>query len=534
MPRGYGYGYYPPQVGTTGLGDVAAIGQGILSGSDYALNQGSQLQRLLIAKEEEDRRKEATKMATRLKAFELSGRYPELADQLPGLLGAEAEGAVNPEAIANAPRYREADKVVSTFAGDRNLENYEAAAANNPYVSERLGRNTRAAAIMAKAMEERETQQANAEYNEEVRRALLDNPGMTENQAHRWVAMNTRSPRVAKVFEQRRYALAPELSPDAAAAAARNTPEALNLRERAISLGRHGIPYEGGLGDVNDAVQAGPEPPQRLSLTGYFGNESAPPMELPTLPQRPAMPGRSTQQQLLDAMKAEAQAKVTDEQRARLKMDQERTGFYGRDVATREKEAATREGELGRRKDKDAETKEQRRRTAEATLKTFEALAVDTAKKAFPGEDQNSLVRRMALAERLRDRLRKVSDLMGTSDKDAGDYEQEIRTEIDRAKGDLAKAIPEARAATDSLWEQFKNKIGLGRGAPGRQPAPMMPSMESTMETAPAPAAAAPQASPAAQKAARDSLVNALYPGRAWTQLSPEEKQAVADRMNGR
>ena len=49
MPRGpYGYG----GGGDTGLGDIAAIGQGLFAGAERGLDMGSKLHNLLLLKEE--------------------------------------------------------------------------------------------------------------------------------------------------------------------------------------------------------------------------------------------------------------------------------------------------------------------------------------------------------------------------------------------------------------------------------------------------------------------------------------------------
>lgn len=45
--------------------------------------------------------------------------------------------------------------------------------------------------------------------------------------------------------------------------------------------------------------------------------------------------------------------------------------------------------------------------------------------------------------------------------------------------------------------------------------------------------AAPTTADPTALRTARDAIVRGLYPGRAWTDLTPEEKQAVASRLRG-
>ena len=223
------------------------------------------------------------------------------------------------------------------------------------------------------------------------------------------------------------------------------------------------------------------------------------------------LPGRTPNAIAVDVAGRKAAARVTPEERQRIDLQRQRNTLYGRDVATRE-------GQLARQEARDTDIKAR----IGATLKTFEALAIDTAKKAFPDDP----VKQMALAEKLRDRLRGLGSLMA-SDKDAAQIEQEIRDEIAKAKGEFQAALPEAKDQVGSYWSRLWDAVKGGparKAMPGRgAPAPRPPASTPTPRPAPA---------PAALKAARDAMVNALYPGRPWAELNEEEKQAVAERLS--
>lgn len=96
---------------------------------------------------------------------------------------------------------------------------------------------------------------------------------------------------------------------------------------------------------------------------------------------------------------------------------------------------------------------------------------------------------------------------------------------------------PAAPPPKPGLMQRIGGMLGFGGQTPPA-PAPsapqQMPAVAKPSPSLPAsPMSLRAVENPAAMKAARDAVVRALYPGRRWQALKPEEKQAVADRLSG-
>ena len=210
------------------------------------------------------------------------------------------------------------------------------------------------------------------------------------------------------------------------------------------------------------------------------------------------------------------------------------TDLAKRRVAAAEKNAQAHEANVTRMTARDKEMKER----IGATLKTMEAQIVDTARRAFPDDPQKQL----ALAARLRNRLVGFQAML-SGDKDAATIEQDIKAEVAKMKGEVAAIEAGApKAEVDGWFRRLRDSVAGTIGGRAPKPAGAAPAL-GPPAAVPAPRAlpgrgSAPAAAPAPQdlaalKAARDALVNGLYPGRAWPQLTPEEKQEVSNRLQG-
>lgn len=240
----------------------------------------------------------------------------------------------------------------------------------------------------------------------------------------------------------------------------------------------------------------------------------------------PAAPARMTTP--LAVAGQEAEAKVTSVQKRGAASQERNAASQESQAASSERRAATGEGQLALNQQKAQDVKER----LSATLKTMEALTIQAAKEAFP----NDAAKQLALATRLKNSLTGFQAMIA-GDATAADIDKKIQDEVARLRGELVDSTPKgpARAAVQKwlggLWSGMTD-YGDGQPAAPAAEAPK-PRPGPVARPQAAPKAAAAPADPAALKAARDGVAQALYPGRAWAELAPEEKQAVAARLGG-
>jgi hypothetical protein len=169
-----------------------------------------------------------------------------------------------------------------------------------------------------------------------------------------------------------------------------------------------------------------------------------------------------------------------------------------------------------------------------ATIKTLEGTIQQTAAKTFPDDP----VKQAALAARMKNMLTGIASMVN-SDQDAATIEQNIRDEIAKMKGEVKAITPEAKRAAGGWFSLLLNAVAdtggvssavnAARGAAGE---PSTPARRSAPGRDKSPAAPEPVMNDPL-RAARDALINAMYPGRRYRDLTVDEKQEVVNRLNG-
>ncbi len=487
------------------LGDIASIGQGLLGGATTGLDLLGRARRLQINEDEAERRRRAEERQAR--QDELSYRV-KLAD-----LVFKAEDALRHDPAA-APRIA---SVLRQFGIDytptTGLDEDEARVQRGRLALARgeLPDDADFAAMIRRASRADTSGAAVKNLQEAYREARAaqvvadyERGALSREQASRSLAVLGKDP--SKVF---------------------GTDYAADLA-RAQARGRTVGEYEALTQAA--APEAGLAPARRPSV---FGLDLA--LDVGDLSPESAPPPRTIGDVLAAQKGKEEQAKITPLDLRRVAAAERQAAAAERRAGAAETSAETGRLDYRRKMDRDREVRDR----VNAAIKTLEAQAVEIARKQFPDDP----VKQRALTEWLQNRARGLAAI-ATSDKSAADLEAEIQAQVKQLRGDLAQAFPEAKPAKEAQWwnpfSWFSRGAGAATSGEPARPAPA-PSRGLPARPRPTPAEAAsapadrPQAvAPEALKAARDSLVNALYPGRTWQQLGPKEKQQIADRLNRR
>lgn len=284
-------------------------------------------------------------------------------------------------------------------------------------------------------------------------------------------------------------------------------------------------------------------------------------------------PARTLGDVKAEQAKREAVAKVTP-------LDQRRVAVAERQATASERRAGASETSATTGAAREKRLADAGARVA-ATIKTLEADAVRVAQSTFP--DEKDATKRRALLEWMNNRTKGFGQML-SQDKDPAALEAELAQAIAKLKGEIdATPAGAAKTAAERWFTGFKDFLRGGSGTddapaapastaarrpgPVARPAPKSATAAPTFDNlpdpaqyagrtvrdsatgkryrseggrwvpAPAPADVAPPTAasqdPATLKAVRDKTVAALFPGRAWGELTAEEKNQVAARLNG-
>lgn len=533
----------------SGLGDIAALGQGVITGLDAGASNAERFHRFLQYEDAKKNANEDRRLGRALSAITAVHKAPELADQYRAVMGSDFPDVSN--ITDQATRARTA---LSRFATSRD-PNDLTPESGNPYLAHYLQADPRLSKLVQETADRRALADEQKDFQGRV--ADLTAKGLSPAEAQRRAMTDGSYLHLPKAwgFRFRDAVGAPvsadkELERDDLKTAGEALPE--NMRSfaspgglkllphvpsvqgeiaRARGLGRAvgeaQAPYMPlGLAEIIDTANgrfdnALPERSgDRLPLTGAFGNArrgEPPPVAVGPGPVPAFLPGRprTVGDAQAETERRKAEARETPH---KLETDAARLDLQRRGVVARERSVDISGQEFERRRQRDADMKAQ----LGATIKTLEAQAVDIARTTFPHDP----VKQRAFTEFLQGRVRGIGTLAAAKDAEReGGIEAVIAREVQRLKGDVTQAIPEAdQALSAATWWNPATWFGgstSARALPPRTAAP--PS---------APQSAAPIADPKALRAATDALVNALFPGRSYLDLTPEEKAQVAARLN--
>ena len=265
------------------LGGLAALGTGLLQGSQGMVTTGLGLRRMLVEEDARKRQEKRDLLATRLKALELSMAHPEYADQVGAVLGPEASD-VTAAMAGPAGQVREADQAINGFLLNGDLEALNQAYQTNPSIAARLKGNAAALAAVKDAREKALAQKELAGLNADVER-LMTTQNLSRNEALRQAAGT--NPRRLALLGNLRHTLGPELTAEQQLVQKARTESAADVRD--LDLGVIGrdvarqriLTRPGGdkllanlpafQGDLAAARSAGTERGRALALTTPLG-----------------------------------------------------------------------------------------------------------------------------------------------------------------------------------------------------------------------------------------------------------------------